>query len=63
MWIVRYSLRGEPMKSMLGNRIVIGAVMLVAPAFAAITLSYHLTNTYKFSAAPGDRGVLRLHYL
>jgi DNA-binding beta-propeller fold protein YncE len=43
------------MKSMLGNRIVIGAVMLVATAFAAITISYHLTNTYKFGAAPGDR--------
>ncbi len=53
MWIVRYSLRGEPMKSILGNRIVIGAVML-GDRFCR----HHQllpTNTYKFGAAPGDR--------
>src|ERR1039457_5218776 len=29
--------------------------MLGATAFAATTISYHLVNTYKFEAAPGDR--------
>src|ERR1039458_5463105 len=43
------------MKSIFSNRIVIGAVMLGATAFAAAMINYHLTNTYKFGAAPGDR--------
>ena len=43
------------MKSIFYNRIVIGAVMLGVTAFAATTINYHLANTYKFGAAPGDR--------
>jgi hypothetical protein len=48
------------MKSIFCNRIMIGAMMIGAmmlgvTAFAATTISYHLANTYKFGAAPGDR--------
>ena len=37
------------------HRIVIGAVLLATTAFAVTTINYHLANTYKFAAAPGDR--------
>ena len=37
------------------NRILIAAAMLAVSAFAAVTINYHLANTYKFSAAPGGR--------
>ena len=44
------------MKSIFCNRIMLGAlVMLGVTAFAATTVNYHLANTYKFGAAPGDR--------
>jgi hypothetical protein len=36
------------------NRILIAAAVLAVSAFAA-TISYHLENTYKFSAPPGGR--------
>ena len=37
------------------SRIVIATALLVVGAFAATTINYHLTNTYKFGAAPGGR--------
>ncbi len=57
------------MKSISRNRIMfgttlgmstLGALMLIVmtlgvTAFGATTISYHLANTYKFGAAPGDR--------
>ncbi len=43
------------MRSILRNRIMIGATMLSVMAFAATTVEYHLANTYKFGAAPGTR--------
>ena len=46
---------GKPIKSIFSNRIVIATVTLGATAFAAATITYRLTNTYKFGAAPGDR--------
>jgi len=42
------------MKSIFCNRIMLGALMLGVTAFAATTVNYHLANTYKFGAAPGD---------
>src|ERR1035438_8277286 len=50
----RYYLHEELMK-ILNNRIIIAAVLLAATAFAVTTINYHLANTYKFAAAPGDR--------
>jgi DNA-binding beta-propeller fold protein YncE len=43
------------MKSIFCNRIIIGAMMFGVTAFAATRINYHLVNTYKFGAAPGDR--------
>jgi DNA-binding beta-propeller fold protein YncE len=43
------------MKSIFCNRIMLGALMLGVTAFAATAVNYHLANTYKFGAAPGDR--------
>lgn len=43
------------MKSIFYNRIMLGALMFGVTAFAATTVNYHLANTYKFGAAPGDR--------
>jgi DNA-binding beta-propeller fold protein YncE len=43
------------MKSIFCNRIIIGAMMIGVTAFAATRINYHLANTYKFGAAPGDR--------
>ena len=43
------------MKSIFCNRILIVALLVGVTAFAATTITYHLANTYKFSAAPGDR--------
>jgi len=48
------------MKTIFRNRITIGAglsgvMMLGVLAFAATTIEYHLANTYKFGAAPGNR--------
>jgi hypothetical protein len=45
----------KPMKSIFYNRIMLGALMFGVTAFAATTVNYHLANTYKFGAAPGDR--------
>src|SRR5229473_7545807 len=41
------------MKRTFWNRIVIAIALLAVSALAATT--YHLANTYKFGAAPGDR--------
>jgi hypothetical protein len=43
------------MKSTFCNRILIVALLVGVTAFAATTITYHLANTYKFGAAPGDR--------
>jgi DNA-binding beta-propeller fold protein YncE len=43
------------MKSIFCNRILIVALLVGVTAFAATTITYHLANTYKFGAAPGDR--------
>jgi hypothetical protein len=53
------------MKSTFCNRVILrrmtlGAAMLIvmmlgATAFGATPVSYHLANTYKFGAAPGNR--------
>ena len=43
------------MKSTLCNRIMLGVLMLGVTAPAATAINYHLVNTYKFEAAPGDR--------
>ncbi|HEX4782811.1 MAG TPA: YncE family protein [Candidatus Sulfotelmatobacter sp.] len=48
------------MKTIFRNRIITGALlsgvmMLGALALAATTIEYHLANTYKFGAAPGNR--------
>jgi DNA-binding beta-propeller fold protein YncE len=46
---------GGLMKSTFCNRILIVALLVGVTAFAATTITYHLANTYKFGAAPGDR--------
>ena len=43
------------MKSIFCNRILMVALLVGVTAFAATTITYHLANTYKFGAAPGDR--------
>ena len=48
------------MKSIFRNRIMPGVItlivmMLEVAAFGASPITYHLANTYKFGAAPGDR--------
>ena len=43
------------MKSIFCNRILIVALLVGVTAFAATPINYHLANTYKFGAAPGDR--------
>jgi YVTN family beta-propeller protein len=48
------------MKSIFRNRLALGATMLATmmlgvTALAATPITYHLANTYKFGAAPGDR--------
>jgi hypothetical protein len=43
------------MRSIFCNRILIVALLVGVTAFAATTITYHLANTYKFGAAPGDR--------
>ena len=48
------------MKSIIRNRMmivasIVGTMMLGVTAFAASTIEYHLANTYKFGAAPGNR--------
>lgn len=42
-------------KRIMLNAITLGAITLGATAFAATPITYHLANTYKFGAAPGDR--------
>jgi DNA-binding beta-propeller fold protein YncE len=46
---------GGLMKSIFCNRILMVALLVGVTAFAATTITYHLANTYKFGAAPGDR--------
>src|SRR5690242_323094 len=36
------------------NRVMVAFALLVVTAFAAAAINYHLTNTYKFGAAPGE---------
>lgn len=43
------------MKLTFCNRRMVAAVLLVASAFAATAINYHLANAYKFGAAPGSR--------
>jgi hypothetical protein len=45
------------------NLVIIVSALLAVSAFAAITINYHLANTYKFGAAPGGTRVFRLHHL
>jgi len=37
------------------NRIMMTAALLAVSAFGATRINYHLANTYKFGAAPGER--------
>jgi DNA-binding beta-propeller fold protein YncE len=46
---------GGLMKSIFCNRILMVALLVGVTVFAATTITYHLVNTYKFGAAPGDR--------
>ena len=43
------------MRTILRNGIIIGAAMLSVMVCAAAAADYHLANTYKFGAAPGNR--------
>jgi DNA-binding beta-propeller fold protein YncE len=43
------------MKSTFASRMMIAVMSLGVTALAATMISYHLANTYKFGAAPGDR--------
>ncbi|HEV3511217.1 MAG TPA: YncE family protein [Candidatus Sulfotelmatobacter sp.] len=43
------------MKTKFWNRMMIAVGLLAVSAFAAAMVEYHLTNTYKFGAAPGGR--------
>lgn len=43
------------MRTILRNGVMLGAAMLSVMAFAAAAADYHLADTYKFGAAPGNR--------